>query len=294
MTRFFYTLLLTAAPAALFAPPWGDAGHRMTGEAAANALPQEMPGFFRAASARLAWLNPEPDHWRDSGERRLDRALDLAFATDHFIDLEMIPVARRASVFRAPSRIAYSDSLRALGVDPGKVGFSPFAIIELTQRLRLEFRRWRAEKNPEVRGWIEQRIIDDAGILGHYVADASNPLHTTVQFNGWIGPNPNGYATDNALHSRFETQFVQAHIQLGDVRPLIAAAPQVFPDIRATVIDYITRSNAETEHLYQLDKKVPFNAQNDSAEHKRFVAERLAVGAQMLRDLWWTAWVTSG
>jgi hypothetical protein len=45
--------------------------------------------------------------------------------------------------------------------------------------------------------------------------------------------------------------------------------------------------------MYQLDKERRFDAQNDAAEHKRFVSQRLAAGATMLRDLWWTAWITS-
>jgi hypothetical protein len=47
------------------------------------------------------------------------------------------------------------------------------------------------------------------------------------------------------------------------------------------------------EHLYQLDKAAPFNAMTESAADKQFAAARLAAGARMLRDLWWTAWITS-
>ncbi|HEU0183874.1 MAG TPA: nuclease, partial [Blastocatellia bacterium] len=52
-------------------------------------------------------------------------------------------------------------------------------------------------------------------------------------------------------------------------------------------------SNALVEQLYILDKQEKFGAETKSPEHKKFVSERLAAGAQMLRDLWWTAWVTS-
>jgi hypothetical protein len=39
---------------------------------------------------------------------------------------------------------------------------------------------WRAEKDSNKRKWIEQRIINDAGIPGHYVIDVANPHHTTI------------------------------------------------------------------------------------------------------------------
>ena len=43
---------------------------------------------------------------------------------------------------------------------------------------------------------MEQAILFYAGWLGHYVGDGSQPLHTTIQYNGWVGPNPHGYTTE--------------------------------------------------------------------------------------------------
>ncbi len=43
---------------------------------------------------------------------------------------------------------------------------------------------------------MEAAIIFYAGWLGHYVGDGSQPLHVTVNYNGWTGPNPHGYTTD--------------------------------------------------------------------------------------------------
>ena len=187
---------------------WGKHGHRVIGDVAADIAPADMPAFFRAARAQLSYLNPEPDRWRDRAEHALDPALDDAAAPDHVIDLEMLPAARSNGILHAPSRLAFADSLRTLGFSASKVGILPFAILELAQRLRVEFRRWRAATDQNERAWIEQRIINDAGILGHYVADGSNPAHTTVQYNGWVGDNPDGFTTDNHFHSRLDSYFV--------------------------------------------------------------------------------------
>ena len=253
-----------------------------------------MPAFFRNAAPQLAYLNPEPDRWRDHAEHDLDPALDVAAAGDHFIDLELLPAERRAGILAAPTRYAYIDSLRTLNVDGLKAGFLPFRILELTQRLRVEFRLWRAASD-STRPAIEARIINDAGILGHYVADGSNPAHTSVQYNGWTGANPNGYATDRQFHARFESDYVQAFVTLADVKPLVdTSAVHVFPNVRAAVIAYLTRSNGEVERMYQIDKTAHFGRQGSTTEGKRFVVDRLAAGAEMLRDLWWTAWMTSG
>jgi hypothetical protein len=291
---------LSAAAALLLLPDalaaWGEAGHRMVGAAAAEALPAQMPEFVRRSGAQLSYLNPEPDRWRDRGEQKLDSALERATAPDHFIDMEMIPAARRANALGTPGRFTYADTLRALGLDPSDVGMLPYRIVELTQQLRVDFRNWRMAKDDSTRRWIEQRVIDDAGILGHYVADGSNPAHTSIHYNGWEGDNPNGYATDRQFHGRFESGFVRAQVTAADVRAAVArlgAAPQAFPDARSATLAYLNRTNALVERMYQLDKASKFDSTNTNADNKRFVADRLAAGAVMLRDLWWTAWVTS-
>src|ERR1035437_3959229 len=224
-------LVRTAATAAVALPAipltaarleaWGESGHKMIGLAAAQALPADMPAFFRQAAAQLSYLNPEPDRWRDRSERDKDPALDGATAPDHFIDLEMIPADRLAGALAAPNRYAYADTLRQLGLAAPTVGLLPWRIVEMAQTLRLEFRFWRAASDDATRRAIEARIINDAGILGHYVADGSNPMHASLQYNGWTGANPNGYATDKRMHGRFEPADVDAQMRIGDITPLI-------------------------------------------------------------------------
>lgn len=281
---------LTAVP--LFG--WGERGHYLTGQAAAAKLPGAMPAFFRAAAAQLAYLNPEPDRWRDRTESALDPALDGASAPDHFVDMEMMPPHRLVAALSAPNRYAYGDTLRAAGVDPAKFGFLPFRMIELTQRLREEFRLWRTAPNDQTREWVQARIVNDAGILGHYVADGSNPAHASINFNGWTGPNPNSYATDKRFHSRFESAYVQTHITIDDVLSRMDSTTQSVGDLRPAIIAYLSATNGQVEHLYQLDKAAPFDVNTSAPENKQFTAARLAAGAQMLRNLWWTAWITSG
>jgi hypothetical protein len=285
------TAALIAVPAFVFA--WGEAGHRLTGEAAALELPPSAPAFLRNASRQLGYLNPEPDRWRNRAERTLDPALDGATAPDHFIDMEMAPPTILAAALKAPDRYGYLDTLAAAGVKGVVMGLLPFRMLELSQQLREDFRQWRVAPD-STKPWIEARIIDDAGILGHYVADGSNPAHTTIQYNGWTGPNPNGYATDKRFHSRFESAYVSANIKLADVVSKMDTTARLLPDLRAAIIAYLHETNAQVEHLYKLDKAHPFDTNTSDVEDKAFTADRLAAGAKMLRDVWWTAWITSG
>jgi hypothetical protein len=279
-----------ALPALLFA--WGDVGHRISGEAAARALPPSAPAFLRNAARQLAYLNPEPDRWRDRTESTIDPALDRATAPEHFIDMEMVPPASLAGALKARDRFAYLDTIAAAGKQGTVMGLLPFRMLELTQQLRIDFRNWRAAPD-SLKPWIEQRIVDDAGILGHYVADGSNPMHTSIHFNGWSGANPNGYATDTRAHSRFESIYVGANIKLADVMVHMDTVARVLPDLRSAIVDYLRQSNSHIEELYRLDKAHSFDATTTAPENKSFVVDRLVAGSRMLRDLWWTAWVTS-
>jgi hypothetical protein len=268
---------------------WGADGHRMIGRVAAETLPAEMPAFFRDAAAQLAYLNVEPDRWREARERRLEPAMDAAHSPEHFIDLELVP----PNALRAADRLAYADSLRAHGVDAGTAGLLPYRVLELTQRLRVSFRQWRAARDPAERAWIEARILNDAGILGHYVADGSNPHHTTIHYNGWVGDNPRGFTTERGFHARFESQFVQRHVTLEMVRAEATQPARELPDLRGAIRAYIDTSHSHLIRLYELDLEEPFGAATRSPAHREFAVERLAAGAHMLRDLWWSAWLSS-
>lgn len=279
-------LMIAASPSTV---RWGDVGHRIVAEAAVKALPNEMPAFFRNALAQLTWLNPEPDRWREQGEQRLEPALAISSGYDHFVDFEWAP----DSAFKAKDRYEYLAVLRANGKDQ-TVGFLPFRITELQQTMRVDFRLWRAATDDATKRHLEARIINDAGILGHYVADGANPHHTTMHHNGWVGDNPDGYATDNRTHWRFESLFVQGHVALGDVTPLVTASAVAVPNVRDATMAYLRTSATQLRPLYDLDKVERFDTNTVAATHKAFVSARLAAGATMLRDLWWSAYVASG
>lgn len=288
-----HVLAVSPGPGHAATPPrrWGADGHEMAARAAVSTLPSQLPAFFRDAGDQLVYLDPEPDRWRS---RELNE-MDKAWSYDHYIDLENVP----AGALDAPDRYAFIRALHRAGIERPEVdaGFLPFRIVELYQRLVTEWRLWRDESDPARKAWIEQRIVNDAGILGHYVTDAANPHHTTIHYNGWNkdAPNPNGYTTSNDFHWRFESLFVQAHVHQGDVDQRVTGAVRsVAGDARAAVMAHIRGSHAQVETLYKLEKDFGFDPDKAARPETRdFAAERLAAGAEMLRTLWWSAWLES-
>jgi len=268
---------------------WGLHGHEIAGRAAATELPAELPAFFRTGTEQLAYLNAEPDRWRGDRSREVNEAMRY----DHYIDLEIIP----AIALDAPDRFHYLMRLQDAGVsNPSRdAGLLPFRIIELYQRLVIEWRLWRSATDPARRQMIEQRIMNDAGILGHYVTDAANPHHTSVHHNRWAEgyANPRGFTTEPGFHSRFESQYVGANIRTADLTPHMDARPRTLTDIRAETLAHIQRSHGRLERLYELDQADRWSAQTRGAAHREFAIERLTEGANMLRSYWWSAWLES-
>ena len=152
----------------------------------------------------------------------------------------------------------------------------PWQVEEIWQRLKSDMRDYRRllAANQDTAP-VQTIILYEAGWLGHYVADGAQPLHTTVQYNGWTGPNPNGYSTEHTIHSQFESVYVTAAIKPADVAPMVAAsAPQAIGDEWTQYLDYLHRSHSMVEKVYQLEKAGGFKDAG-TAEAKTFTTERL-------------------
>jgi hypothetical protein len=286
MKRFTLALLVLLSAPSLFA--WGEKGHLMVGEAAGLTLPTSMPTFFLKRINELAYLNPEPDRWRNAGE-----SLEGVNPPDHFLDYEFargIDLPRdRYKFIEAMQR---DDRFRRKGITFSESGFLPWRIAELSEQLTAQFRLWRAASALD-RPAIENGIIQTAGILGHFAGDSSNPHHTTINYNGWIEPNPHHYAIDCNTHSRFERDFISHAIDI-DMVVASVPAPVLRADYFTAAVDGVKTSNALVEPLYVLDQKGAFSPFGPvSAEGRAFATERVAAGAGFLRDLWWSAWMNS-
>jgi hypothetical protein len=273
---------------------WGRDGHMMINRLAGAALPSDVPEFLRSkeALAALEYYGPEPDRWKSPGEPELNAAQ----SPEHFIDLEYADLVgdlprRRYDYVRA---LAFAQKSHPdLPLSPEKVGLQPYQTVEVWERLKSAMRDYRALKaDHKDTKPSESEIVFLAGWLGHYVADGSQPLHTTIQYNGWTGPNPNGYTTEHKIHSLFESVYVSANVKASDVAPLIPEKPVVLGDVFTDYMAYLRHTNSLVEKTYQLEKTGAFTDAG-TPEGKAFTEERLAAGATELRNMIYSAWVKS-
>ncbi|MGA7856676.1 MAG: S1/P1 nuclease [Terracidiphilus sp.] len=271
----------------LSAHAWGNEGHRMINRLAARNLPPDVPAFLRTDEAlnEIEYLGPEPDRWRSPAEPELNAAQ----APEHFIDLEpadaLGPLPHK--------RLDFEAKVFAAGERPEKIGLQPWETDEVWERLKAAFREYRhlSADGHDTRP-VEQAVIFYAGWLGHYVGDGSQPLHTTIQYNGWVGPNPNGYTTSHQIHWQFEGPFVAANIHAPEVQAKMSPSRTIQGDMFDSYVAYLRDTSTHVEKVYQLEKAGGFVG-TGTPESRDFTATRLAAGASMLRDMIYTAWLDS-
>ena len=279
----------------LGAGAWGNEGHTYINRVAAESIPATMPRFLRRAVVEIAYLGPEPDRWRSPSEFALKNSQE----PDHFIDLERVswldPLPQgRYEFYRKlyEKRAATPSTDHPDDYLPEHVGLQPYITMEVYGRLKAAFREYRQRQaaHQPTRA-VEQAIVFYAGWLGHYIGDGAQPLHTTIQYNGWVGANPNGYTTEHKIHAQFESTYVAANITAKDFAGLVKP-PQRLDNPFTDYVAYLRQSNALVETVYALEKAGGFTGKGSPAAFD-FTIHRLAAASQMLLDLWYTAWLES-
>jgi hypothetical protein len=314
-------IAFASTPALLCA--WDYPGHRIVNELALQSLPADFPGFVHEPenAERIAFLAGEPDRWRNSP----DLALQHDNGLNHYIDLEELADAgldpATISPFRyefaaqfAAGRAAHPDRfppiIAAKDLDRSREwpGFLPWAITENYAKLKSAFsylKEFERAGTPDEVANAKANVVYVMGVLGHFVGDGSQPLHTTIHFNGWAGPNPNGYTTRTSLHAWIDGGFIaKAGITFAEVAPGLAGATPLDLAPRADgrnpvfadVLDYLLAQNLQVEPLYQLEGNGKFLADGSpgSLDGRTFIDAQLLRGGQMLGSIWLTAWRQAG
>jgi hypothetical protein len=298
---------------------WDYEGHRLVNELALAALPKDFPAFAvtPAAQERIAFLAGEPDRWRSTPNLELQHAQE----PEHFFDLEelslygltpeTLPIFRYefVSIVDAAHK-AHPEKFPA-GTRDDKAhkyswtGLLPWTITENYAKLKDEFsylKTFETEGGTPVE--IEnakEDIVYTMGVMGHYVGDAAQPLHTTKYFNGWVGDNPHHYAT-NKIHAWIDGGYiakVKIEDDLGEMKKKMAPAQlvtfhgqpatsdQMFPAVVAFIVD----QNKLVEPLYEMDKEHKFSGNDElGMQGKPFIEGQLTKGGQLLSDIWYSAW----
>jgi len=327
MDKKIAALIFAAATLAFNAAAWDYDGHHAVNELALAALPKNFPAFALAPAARdrIAYLAGEADRWRNAASPRQGTGLALGHANgpDHYFDLETLrlygltpttlPSLRydfAAAIVKAraahPERFSVIDPARDADHTRELNGFLPWTISEYYEKLRSGFGTLAALENhggtPAEIENARQSILYVMGVMGHFVGDASQPLHTTIYHHGWTtNDNPNHYTTSFGFHAWIDGGFFNKTGGLDEkklaaqIRPAQKIPAADAPDgVFQTAVDFIVAANQLVEPLYRLDHDGKLSDQeNRGAAGRAFLEGQLVKSGRFLGDLWLTAWLTA-
>lgn len=187
-------LFLAALPAPR-ASAWGKTGHIYANSAAVGTLPPDtsLAKFFGANQAFLAAHSSDPDDWR--GKLHVPGE-----APHHFIDLDAYGTPSDFALLNLPVKRADADA---------KFGHD---LVESKGTVDWTIDLWTSRLSDAMKGSDPDLILADAAVLGHYVADAHVPFHSSVNYDGQM-------SGQSGIHARFESEMVENTIKLTDLAP---------------------------------------------------------------------------
>jgi hypothetical protein len=280
-------LLVLAIGSPRTASPWFPEGHRRVTESAVSILPPSLPEFFRHGREAIGQGAMDPDVIQDRGMVQL-RAGEYP---EHYLDAELLQGRPLP-----PTRYEFVELVAWLAREPrgeGKpatkgpagVGMLPYAVTEGVQRLTIAFaehRRWPEDPH------IQAKTLVYAGLLAHYAGDLSQPLHTTVHYNGrtgpdWVSPRTGFHQQVDALFQRvdFDREAAVEGLEL-----------ETFDDVFASVLEEFWRSHELVDRVYELEPQLEATRDGGpiAEEVVAFTGQRYRVAARFLASLYLTAW----
>jgi hypothetical protein len=322
MKRLFASALALLAFLQLglhLARAWDYENHRVVNQLALASLPTNFPAFVRepAAAERIAFLAGEMDRWRNTPDLPLkhysfpDHYMDMEELADYGLKPELLPVFRydfvaQLALYRQahPDKFPEADASHNQDHTRGLVGLLPWGIAESAGKLKSGFSYLKAYEEagtPDEIANAQANIIYVMGVMGHLVADASQPLHTTKHHHGWVGDNPHQYTTSRGFHSWIDggyfartggTDFPALKARLRPAQPVALNGRPAKPEETFQVaVLFLVEQNKLVEPLYQLDKDGKLSGHGEKGlEGKAFLEGQLLKSGQLLGDFWVSAW----
>lgn len=205
---------------------WNYEGHRIVNQLALAALPEYFPSFVHepANAERIVFLAGEADRWRNNPDFPLKHYNGL----DHYFDAEQLVSAGLSAesvsdlrytfvVKFAQGRLAHPENFSEIDAEKNKdntkewPSFLPWAITEYYGKLKSAFsylKTFQKAGTPEEVANAQANVLYIMGVMGHYVGDGAQPLHTTIHHNGCSGDNPERYTRWPDIHSWIDGGFI--------------------------------------------------------------------------------------
>jgi hypothetical protein len=259
---------------------WGFQGHRIINRMAVFTLPKEMVIFFKKNIEYITENSTKPDSRRYSNKKE---------GAGHYIDIEYYENLDSLENYnwKKISSIISEDSLY-------KHGILPWRIIQYKYLLQKAFEKKSYED-----------IIKYASELGHYIADAHVPLHTTKNYNGQL-------TNQHGIHSLWETKVV--NLISNEINYFTNKAIYI-KNTHTFIWDIINKSHRDVQKVLEEEailskdttiRKYTFPLQNEKKTYSEefikayntklngMVSSKMKQAIENLGSIWYTAWVDAG
>jgi hypothetical protein len=268
---------------------WGFYGHRLLNRLAVYTLPPEMLPFFKANIDYLTNNATRPDSRRTVVPTEAPR---------HFLDVDAYGDSALTRHGRGLPR-AYADAVALVGGEDSLLrhGIVPWQVARMKGQLTAAFR----DRDTD-------RILHLSADLGHYVADACVPLHTTRNYNGQ-------FTNQRGIHALWESRLPELNATSYDL--LTGQAAYLDNPTEAAWLA-VERAHAALDSVFTMERQLTAELTEDrkygyeqrgrqtirtysrefsQAYHQRLngqVERQLRYAARLIGAFWYTCWVDAG
>lgn len=263
---------------------WGFYAHQLINRMAVFTLPPEMLPFYKSYIQLITEEAVKPDQRRYALEGEAER---------HYIDIDVYGDSAHYTMPRSWDLAVEKyteDTLRAYGIVPWHVSHMKALLTK-------------AFRNRNIK-----QILRISADLGHYIADAHVPLHTTENYNGqltgqrgihgfWESRLPELFVEDYSFFVGKATYLeepqeeiwkavIGAHEALDSVLGFEKQLTERFPDDKKYAYE---ERNGVTVRVYSRDFSQAYHDMLDGQ-----VERQMRKAIKMIGDFWYTSWVDAG
>lgn len=266
------------------AQSWGFFGHKRINRMAVFTLPPGMIGFYKRHIDFVTEHAVDPDKRRYANPDEAPR---------HYIDIDHYGSKGIDSMPRYWKQAVAKyteDTLMAYGI-------VPWHIDKMLYRLTEAFKEGNLDK-----------ILHYSADIGHYIADAHVPLHTTENYNGQL-------TGQHGIHGFWESRIPELEAEGYDYwvgRAQYVDKPQLeawsFVKTSHQAVDSVLGFERELSKKFPSDRKYAFENRGNSTiktysedfslEYSKLmdgmVERRMRASIIMVGSFWYTAWVNAG
>ncbi|MFL5754580.1 MAG: zinc dependent phospholipase C family protein [Bacteroidia bacterium] len=282
----FFTLSLLLL---LFLPQkkvlsWGFYGHKRINRMAVFTLPSEMMGFYKKHIEFITEHAVDPDKRRYGVEDEAPR---------HYIDIDHYGVHAFDSVpiFWKKAVEKYTeDTLKAYGIVPWHIDKMMYRLTEAFKKENID------------------QILHYSADLGHYIADAHVPLHTTENYNGQL-------TNQKGIHGFWESRIPELKAEdydyfVGQASYIDSPIKTAWTVVKAShaAVDSVLGFERDLNAKYSPDRKYSYETRGNTMM-KNYSEEYTSAYDEMIRgqverrmrgailtvgSAWYTCWVNAG